>query len=562
MSPDDADAADTIGAKRYLRGKRYKAQRGKIFGHLDRTVRYMRDEKFGDEWNGYAIGGFAAALVSADPKARGQLKRAKVEAIGEPDTRKELYRLIGLLIAQDYLKERKEEIPAEKRLGLPRRLRNHLDSMLESMAAAGQELGQDDHYASELAVSFPDDDPFEVALALIERAVENYSSLLPEAEDDTEVPDPVERKAIAKAALMRLHVDALEEEAAGEGFSDLPSKDAMATAIAEKYVDDLGKIAEVVLRRERGDPEYGLITRIVPLRDAPALDSAEAAFTSLRGRYIQARTASFFIFGEVERGSNILVVKGKVRSFTVNPAEAGGETLINAKPFTDQIVIRLREDSPWVEINARRSGDLTTVRSVLRRTGEVIPAAAVPVPEGLAGEPYKAWDPRTLWMLDFLRRDLRSDNLALDNTLMAHFLSPETAKAEDEEDEPERNRRPSLAAVRLLGSQLQDHPEACQRIASGSRLHSLEVRVRHVYNPAQGLSKLVRFRLGWEDDHIAVLSGASDDTIDAELHRTLVRLVRQAAPVSSTRKRSSSPCGRSSGGPKRGTWGGRSRRPR
>jgi len=113
---------------------------------------------------------------------------------------------------------------------------------------------------------------------------------------------------------------------------------------------------------------------------------------------------------------------------------------------------------------------------------------------------------------------------------MAHFLSPDIPKTDDENDGPENNRRPSLNAVRLLGSQLQDHPEACQRIASGSRLHDLEVRVRNVYDRAHGLSKLVRFRLSWEDDHIAVLSGASEDNIDAELHRMLVRLVRQAAP--------------------------------
>jgi len=403
MSPDDADAADTIGAKRYLRGRRYKAQRARIFAHLDRAVEYMRDEEFGDEWSGYAIGGFATAIVSADPKARGQLQKAKVEAIADAEDRKELYRLIGLLVAEDYLKERTDEVPSEKRLAPPRRLGNHLDSMLESMAEAGRELGQDDHYAKELAVSFSEDDPFEVARALIERAVESYTSLVPEAEDGNEVPDPVERKAVAKAALMRLHVEHLEEEAASEALGDLPSKDAIATAIAERYVDDLDKIAEIVLRRERGDPEFGLITRIVPLKDAPVLASAEAAFTSLRGRYIQARTASFFIFGDVERTDNVLIVKGRVRSFTVNPAEVGGKTLINARPFDDQIVIRLRQDSPWAEVNARRHGDLTTVRSVLRRTGEVIPAVAVLVPERLTSEPYRAWDPRTLWMLDFLR---------------------------------------------------------------------------------------------------------------------------------------------------------------
>lgn len=530
ISQDVRDDAKAIGANRYVQGKRYKAQRERIFQMLDDSVTYMSEEEFGNPYDPTAIGGFASAIVSADGKARGQLKQAKVKGMADADTRRDLFRLIGLLVADDYLKARRENIPAETRLSLPKRAFNRLDSMLRSAVEFGEQLSAEDYYAKELVVSYPDDDALGVAQAMIEQAIADYESLVPEAGGDSEVPDPVERKAIAKAALMRLHVDHLEEEASREGFDDLPTKSAMASAIAEKYADDLDKIAEIVLSRERGDPDYGLITRLVPLRQVPSLDAAETAFKSLDGRYIEARTASFFIFGKTERQDTLLIVQGKVRSFTVNPAEAGGAARINAKPFNDEIVIRLREGSKWAEVNARRTGDLSIVRSVLRRTGEVVPAAAVQVPDRLTSAPYDGWDPRTLWMLDFLRRDLRSDELTLDNTLMAHFLAPERDKDDDDEVEPEDPRRPTLDAVRLLGSQLQDHPEACQRIAAGSRLRDLDIRVRSVYDRARGLSKLVRFRLSWENDHLAVLSGATDGHPDADLHRKMVYLIRMAAP--------------------------------
>ena len=367
---------------------------------------------------------------------------------------------------------------------------------------------------------------------MIEQAIADYAALIPEAEDEAEVPNPVERKAIAKAALMRLHVDELEAEAAGEGLLNLPTKEAMAGAIAAKYSDELDKVAEIVLRREQGNPVYGLITRIIPLLDPPDLDATEAAFAGLRGRYIEGRIAAFFIFGKVERAGKTLIIHGRVRSFTVNPAEAGGLASINAKPFNDDVVIRLRAGTRWAEVNARRASDLTIIRSVLRRTGEINPSAAVPVPDPLLSEPYNQWEPRSLWMLDFMRRDLRDDELALDTVLMAHFLAPKSVPPAPDPDggDADRARKPSLDAVRLLGFQLQDHPEACQRIISGARLRDLDIRIRNTFDRRQNLSKTVRFRLSWEDDHLAVLSGAADGQTDADLHRQMVARIRRAAP--------------------------------
>jgi hypothetical protein len=148
---------------------------------------------------------------------------------------------------------------------------------------------------------------------------------------------------------------------------------------------------------------------------------------------------------------------GRVRSFSVAATELGDEVRMTPRERTDRVTIILRPGEAWADVEARRTSDLTAVRAVLRRSGEVTPSAVVP-PTKLASEPYDTWDPRTLWVLDFLRRDLQAPELRLNDTVMANFL---TAKGQvvDEDDA----RRPNLDAVRLLGRQLHEHPEACAR---------------------------------------------------------------------------------------------------
>ena len=89
------------------------------------------------------------------------------------------------------------------------------------------------------------------------------------------------------------------------------------------------------------------------------------------------------------------------------------------------------------------------------------------------------------------------------------------------------DRSPNVDAVRLFGQQLHRHPEACARIADAAHLRDIEVRLRHVFDRARDFSKLIRFRISWEREHLAVLSGADDDgKFDRDLHQRVVNLVR------------------------------------
>jgi hypothetical protein len=173
-----------------------------------------------------------------------------------------------------------------------------VDELFEEMAAAGKEMAQEDVLASEMAITFAElEDPTNIALALIDDAIGTYESLVPKTRHD-EVPKAVERRSIAKAAFLRLAVEDLEAQVQEEGIE--------------------------------GD---------------------------LRGRYIETKTASFFIFGDVTRSGNTLRARGRVRSFTVNTAEAGGRAQLNFKPFCG--VAHERNDAPGVLDDEDATASLT-----------------------------------------------------------------------------------------------------------------------------------------------------------------------------------------------------------
>ncbi len=522
--------ANSIGATIYLKSFRYRRFReSHFFAALDGAVQTMRSLGAANPYDGRTLGALARVILREDPKALGVLHRRNVAALREPEVLDELLTLAGMLIAEQYLDAHHRDIPGEPRLGTATALLDALDGIFEQMREHGSQMAQTDVVAGEIAITLPDlQDSTSVARALIDDAALAYESLIPESEDGG-IPDPVQRRSISKAAFLRLTAAELAELAAEEDdgtIDGLPSKQAIANALADRHGQDLDHVARMVIRQAEGDPSFGLVTRLMPLREPPDLDAAERAFRALQNRYFEPRLAVFFIFGAVNRNAGILRATGKLMSFTVNPTEAAGTAQIYAKPSTQDITVVLRQGERWAEIDARRASDLHVLRTVLRRTGEIEPASALTAPDAYPVEPYSTWDPRTLWVLDFLRRDLQAPELKLDDTLMANFLTPQ---GEPDNDEGDR-RVPNLQAVRLLGTQLHEHPEACSRIASSAHLRDIEVRVRKVTDRTLGLTKLVRVRLSWEPEHLAVLSGAgTDDTFDRPVHDQIVKLVRGAA---------------------------------
>lgn len=527
LDGEERDEAKEMDAGAYLRSARYRGLRERIFQGLDANVETMRALEFPNPYDGRVIGSYAATYVRKDGRALGILRKRKIEAL---DTDKDRYfELCGCLIAEDYLRSRKDLIPLEPLIASPVGLKERAGELFGRMEQLGRELSTVVVGGDDLVVTFANDDPSTLADAVIDAAIARYETIVPETDEDSDVPDEVERRAISRAAFLQLTADELLDVIAETdlGFDEVPTKAEMVRALTDRFGNDIDAVARLVLRRGEGEPAYGLITRLVPLEEEPDLARAETMFNGLQGHYVEAKTAVFFLFGDVQRVAQerALRIAGRVRSFSVAPAAIGNEVRMSPRSRTDDVEIILRAGQTWAEVSARRLSELSAVRNVIRRMG-LPPASSVIPPDAIPVEPFDTWDGRTLWMLEFLRRDLQQPELLLDDMLMANFVLPRRRTRLAEGDE---RRQPNVDAVRLLGRQLQDHPEACARIASGSHLRDIEVRLAQVARRGQ-LPRSIRVRLSWEADHLAVMSGAdASDRLDAAAHRELVRLVREAA---------------------------------
>jgi hypothetical protein len=531
MTGAERARAKSVGVPAYLRGKRFRTLREEhIFSALDAGVASMQSLGFSEPYNGRVLAALAVVLIGNDEKSLGDMCKRKIRAItkGSKEEREEFLELVALETTERYLNARKGQVPTESRLTSPGSLVEKLGDVFDDMAELGKEMATVSVMRDEMAVTLEKEIPnvLNIAEALVNGVVGSYESLVPPTADDGDLPTAVESKAIAKAAFLRLGIDDLQELAAENEVEDLPSKAAIANALADIYSDDLEEVAKLTLRETGGDPSFGLITRLLPLVSAPDIPAAKVAFELLSGRYFEVRPAVFFVFGtaSLSPDQRFLTITGGVRSFSVSPVEAGGIARLNAKPRKDDIEIKLQAEQKWATVTARRASDLAHVGTVLQRSGEVVPAPGVAAPSPVAQMPYSVWDPRSLWILDLFRRDLQARTFRLENTVMANFDSSKAGDLQEEGDEA----KPRLASVRLRGMQLQDHPEVCARIVSRAHLKDVEFRLRKVTDQHNNFSTVTLVRLSWESDHIAVLTGADGEHLDVELHNRLVRLVRDA----------------------------------
>jgi hypothetical protein len=526
--------AKAIGVDKYFRGKRFRTLKDEhIYAVLDKGVESMRVAGC-PEPIGKTLGALATTLVQSDEKSIGDLVNRGVAAVvdGTPDDWTEFFELLGFEIAERYLDLRKGTFSREMPITAPDSLVEKLEGVLEEMQAFGKQMsaissGLPDEMAVKPAEDMPD--ALNVGRAVLEGVATSCELLVPPVDEDGELPNNVERTATAKAAFLRLAVDDLRELANKDELTDLPNKAALAKALAEKYADDLDQVAKLTFRESATEASFGLVTRLMPLSAVPDLEVAHAGFSSLTGRFFEIRPTVFFVFRSVTLSPDkrFLTIGGSIRSFFVSPVEFVDDKRLNPRPRKDDVVIKLEASQKWAMVESARASDMIHVGAILRRSGKVSTAPAVPPPDAMKVVPYGSWDARSLWMLDLMRRDMQAPELRLQETLMANFDTPKGTDP-DEEDGDDEKVKPRLASVRLKGRALQDHPEVCQRIVDRAHMKDLEFRIRKVTDKEKGTATIQPARLAWEPDHLVVMTGAAGEIIDSDLHATLVRLVRDA----------------------------------
>jgi hypothetical protein len=536
MTGSEKARAKAIGVDKYFRGKRFRTLKDEhIYEVLDKGVESMKVAGC-PEPIGKTLGALAATLVESDEKSIGDLHNRGVAAIvnGTPEEWAEFFELLGFEIAEKYLELRKGKFSREKAIMAPDSLVEKLEGVLEEMQAFGKKMALvSSGLPDEMAKTPPDDmpDALNVGRAILEGVAATYELLVPPVDEDGELPNNVERVATAKAAFLRLAVADLRQLAEADELTGLPNGAALAKALAEKYADDLDTVAKLTFRESATEAAFGLVTRLMPLSETPDLDAARAGFSSLTGRFFEIRPTVFFVYRSTafSPDKQFLTIKGSIRSFFVSPVEFADDKRLNPRPRKDDVAIKLQAGQKWAIVESARASDMIHIGAILRRSGEVRTTPEVPAPDSLKMVPYGSWDPRSLWMLDLMRRDLQSPDLRLHETLMANFDTPKGTDPDEEQGDDE-NVKPRLASVRLKGRALQDHPEVCQRIVDRAHIKDLEFRIRKVTDKAKGTTSLQPVRLSWEPDHLVVMTGSAGETIDRPLHEYLVRLVRDAIP--------------------------------
>ncbi|HYQ77863.1 MAG TPA: hypothetical protein VEP91_01990 [Solirubrobacterales bacterium] len=535
MTAAEKQKAKDMGVPSFFKGKRFRSIREEhLFAALDGAVAAMKGLSSPDPYNGRILGAMAVQLVMNDPRALGDISKRKILSFSQSseEDRAQFFELLGFEISERYLQARKEEIPEETLFMSSESLVEKLGDIFEEMTELGKQMGNVVVMADEISLIVENDmpDAVNIAQGIVEGVVGSFESLVPSVDASGEIPNPVQRRAVAKAAFLRLGVEDLVQLAAERDITNLPNKAALAKALAEAYQDDLDEVARLTVREAEGEAAFGLVSRLLPLSKAPDLAAAKKGFESLRGHYVEVKPAVFFVYRDVSLSPDgaFLTITGAMRSFHVAPVEVMGTVQLNPKPRKDDITIKLQNDEKWAVVTARRASDLASIGAVLRRSGEVSTAGAVAAPDPLADAPFNTWDPRSLWILELFRRNFQADALTLQDTLMANFDSPKGSDLADEEGEGE-GIPPRLASVKLKGQRLHDHPEVCSRLVQRSHLKDVEFRLRKVTDQEKNFSTLTRVRLAWERDHLAVMTGDSGATYDPDLHQLLVRLVRAAA---------------------------------
>lgn len=117
LSAEQRDRAKHVGADRYLRTARYRALREQhIFAMPDIAVERCDKLKFPDSYDGRVLGSFASVMLRNDRRVIGFLRARNVRALDSTEAATELWELMGLLVAEHYLKARRDSIPSETRL--------------------------------------------------------------------------------------------------------------------------------------------------------------------------------------------------------------------------------------------------------------------------------------------------------------------------------------------------------------------------------------------------------------------------------------------------------------
>jgi hypothetical protein len=275
-----------------------------------------------------------------------------------------------------------------------------------------------------------------------------------------------------------------------------------------------------VITREDPDVEPSITTRLLAIDGDPDLPEARRRLAAFVGKYVRVKVARWFIFNNIGGDNDELRIEGELHFYRVEPKYEDGDYAITSRPRMADVQMVVRRGVRWVEVTAKRGGEISSLAAALETASGIRTRSALPL-RAAAPEGWLHIEPRTLQMLDFLNTALHDNAVQLKNMTMAQF---ETAR--DAEEDP---RRPTVTSVRLQGRQLISEPQACRHIVDGRALLSVSVSVEVRTSNEDAPLFPMRFELA--SDHATVrtnyISGV-DDAATSRVHRAMLERVQRS----------------------------------
>jgi hypothetical protein len=395
-----------------------------------------------------------------------------------------------------------------------------LRELADALAKRGKDAGQVARARQDLFRTIPTPDLTERFIEEARKALEDEVDFARPAEFEGDIePAEIDRE-IAKKALARLRLEQLRNIAAQVNVESRGREEEVIERIAHAYDFDEAQIARLVLQNEEPTPERGVSDRLFPLLE-PRIDLgvAEQRLDVYRRRYIRTGIARWFVFGDIVRRGDSLLLNGTFRSYRVDPVGEEEEFDLVPIPATLDVRVRLVPDGRFIEVRGRGVTESRAAAQAVMKVLNLRPLSGVPIEATPQVGDLMIWDSRSVFLIGFLQNQLDRDGLTVFNLTSAQFETGEAIAGSE--------LRPNVRSVRFEGSHLLSSKPACELLVEGRALVGISLLVR--FAPKEDESYLLPLRFSLERDHAAVLTGfgAERPEVADQLQRLVVkRLIR------------------------------------
>jgi hypothetical protein len=525
--PQRADK-NAFRVDRWIKSKKYKEREPTYFDYLDQLAGQLAQISTDGEADPQALVALLATILREDRSVAGWFDK---KLRGSTDLRQDegwarLYIAAAGAIVERYLRADRASVAVAEARALTQDLfLAEIDNLLAHAAELGKEADERAQQVREDlydAPFLPDINAW--ARDRLTQLLEEDVLIARDAEEDDErIPREEREREIQKSALLRLRVTQLLDIAGEERFSGRGRLEQLAGQIVDQYDADEQAIARLVLDREDPDVERSITTRLLAIDGSPDLAEARRRLAAFVGKYIRVKVARWFIFNSIGGDNDELRIEGELHYYRVEPKYEDGDYEITSRPRTAEVQMVARRNVRWVEVTAKRGGEIAALAAALETASGIRTRSALPI-NAAAPEGWLNIEPRTLQMLDFLNTQLHDTAVQLKNMTTAQFEA-----VRDAQEDP---RRPTVTSVRLQGRQLISEPQACRHIVDGRAFRSINVSVEVRTGGDEAPLFPMRFELA--SDHATVttayISGVDDSTV-SRVHRAMLERVQRSLEV-------------------------------